>query len=298
MESMSKVIPTASTMFAALTLYSPQTSQTGHMHMPMELLSLLRPDIEFFWQTELDTRYTGHHYHLLETVSAWAAKEPRKFLWERSARYYVPAVHGTWENFTSWTANVTQGGGIWGPERTTGIEPIGPQPPKPSSEDDEYEWGVGEDADFINVSPVFDVTEGSKFIFKDTKDRYPDKLKTPARATATVPLTRFSKRLLRAMHHGQVSLGVHMFPEMYPESTALHHGLKLVVFPLPVYIDYAKTPKFIDDKFNANEGKTLLDVPYKYPDIWRRMTYWHSMAKKTTYSDELYKRWLGYVSVT
>lgn len=281
-----------------LTLHSPQTSQTGHMHMPMELLSLLRPDIEFFWQTELDARYTGHHYHLLETVSAWAAKEPRKFLWERNARYYVPAVHGSWANFTSWTANVTKGGGIWGPERTNGIKPVGPEPPTPSPEDDNYQWGVGEDADFINVSPVFDVTEGSGFIFRKTKDRYPDGLKTPARATATVPLTRFSKRLLRAMHHGQVNLGLHMFPEMYPESTALHHGLKLAVFPLPVYVDYAKSPRFIADKFNANEGKALLDQPYLYPDIWRRMTYWHSMSKKTTFSDELYKRWLGYVSVT
>ena len=99
------------------------------------------------------------------------------------------------------------------------------------------------------------------------------------------------------MHHGQVKLGVHMFPEMYPESTAVHHGLKLVVFPMPVYMDYAKSPEEIERNFNADEGKTLLNSPYKYPDIWRRMTYWHTMDRKTNFPDELYKRWMGYVSL-
>ena len=180
--------------------------------------------------------------------------------------------------------------------KTTGIEPVGPEPPAATPEEDNFEWGVGEEADFISLSPVFDV-EGSGFIFRNTKDQYPDGRKTPARATATVPVTRFSKRLLRAMHHGQVNLGVHMFPEMYPESTTLHHGLKLVVFPLPVYMDYAKTSEEIERTFNADEGKTLLNSPYRYPDIWRRMTYWHTMGRKTNYPDELYKRWLGYVSL-
>ena len=179
--------------------------------------------------------------------------------------------------------------------RTTGIEPVGPEPPTATPEEDNFEWGVGEEADFINLSPVFDV-EGSGFLFKNAKDHYPDGKKTPARATATVPISRFSKRLLRAMYHGQASLGIAMFPEMFPESTALHHGLKLVVFPLPVYMDYAKNPEAIERTFNADEGKTLLNPPYKYGDIWHRMTYWHSMDRKTSFPDELYKRWLGYVS--
>ena len=261
----------------------------------MELLSLLRPDIEYFLQLELDARYTGHHYHHFETIRAWAANEPRRLQWERASRYYVPSVHGTWSNFTQTIANITKGGGVWGPVRTTGIEPVGPEPPTAKPEEDNFEWGVGEEADFINLAPVFDV-EGSGFLFKNAKDHYPDGKKTPARATATVPITRFSKRLLRAMHHGQMSLGISMFPEMFPESTALHHGLKLVVFPLPVYMDYAKNPEAIERTFNADEGKTLLNPPYKYGDIWHRMTYWHAMDRKTNFPDELYKRWLGYVS--
>ena len=263
----------------------------------MELLSLLRPDIEFFWQMELDLRYTSHHYHFLETVSAWSAAQPRRLQWERASRYYVPAVHGSWANFSSMIANSTKGGGIWGAQRTKGIEPVGPEPPTASPEGDDYQWGVGEDADFVGLSPVFDVTDvnKNKFLFRYTKDRFPDGVDTPARATATVPMIRMSKRLLRAMHHSQITMGVHMFPEMYPESTTLHHGLKMVVFPLPVYMDYARSPSSIEQIFNADEGSTLLNAPYSYMAEWRRMTYWHTMDKKTTYPDELYKRWLGYV---
>ena len=85
------------------------------MHQPMQLLSLLRPDITHFWQAELDTRYTGHHYSLLETASTWSTATPRRLLWERNKRYYFPAVHGPWHDYTDLIANMTPNGGIWGP---------------------------------------------------------------------------------------------------------------------------------------------------------------------------------------
>lgn len=266
------------------------------MNQPLQLLSLLRPDIDHFWQVELDVRYTGHHYHHLETISTWAKTQPRKLQWERASQYYIPAIHGSWSNFTEAIANRTKDGGIWGAVRTQGVEPVGPQPPTESPNDDSSKWGVGEEADFINLAPVFDVA-GSGYIFKDAKDHYPEGKKTPAQATATSALTRVSKRLLRAMHHGQINLGLHMFPEMYPESTALHHGLKIVVFPLPMYLDYAKLPELIERHFNDKEGRTLMNVPYQYSDVWHRMSYWANIDKKTTFGDELYKRWLAYVGV-
>lgn len=188
-------------------------------------------------------------------------------------------------------------GGVWGPEKTEGIEPIGPTPPTASSEHDDYEWGVGEDADMISLAPVFD-PEGTSFVLKDKVEHYPEGNHTPRRATGTTSMIRLSKRLLRAMHHGQVSSGFYMPPEMYPESTALHHGLKLVVFPLPVYLDFAKSPENMNAAFNADEGKTVLNNPPVHDGTWHRMTYWASIDEKTTYPDELYKRWLGYVSLS
>lgn len=186
-------------------------------------------------------------------------------------------------------------GGVWGPERTEGIEPVGPTPPTESSANDNYEWGVGEDADMINLAPVFD-PEGTTFVLKDNVEHYPDGNHTPRRATGTTSMIRLSKRLLRAMHHGQVTSGFYMPPEMYPESTALHHGLKLVAFPLPVYLDFAKSPENMNAAFNAAEGKTVLNTPPQHDATWHRMSYWASIDEKTTYPDELYKRWVGYVS--
>ena len=277
------------------------------MAQPLQLLSLLRPEIEQFWQIDMDARYTGHHYHHLETISAWAKEQPRKYLWERASRYYIPHVHSNWTNFVEVVANYTSqvvkpldeggnpgNGGVWGPERTEGVEPVGPPPPTESSANDSYEWGVGEDADMISLAPVFD-PEGTSFVLKDKVEHYPDAIHTPRRATGTTSMIRLSKRLLRAMHHGQVTSGFSMPPEMYPESTALHHGLKLVVFPLPVYLDYAKSPENMNAAFNAAEGKTVLNTPPLHDATWHRMSYWASIDEKTTYPDELYKRWLGYV---
>ena len=267
------------------------------MHQPMQLLSLLRPDIEFFWQAELDQRYTGHHYQLFERARDWAAAEPRRLLWERNSRYYFPSVHGTWGQYNEWIAKQTPDGGVWGPVRTEGITPCGPTPPTRKPEDDPYRWGVGEEADFLILAPVFDVSNTSQnnFLFRNNKEHYPDGKDTPARATATVPLTRFSKRLLRAMHHGQVTKGLDMMPEMMPESAALQHGLKLVTFPLPVYVDIAKAPADIERAFSKNRGETMLDVPYDRDNVavWHRMTYWHSMDLEINYQIELWARWTG-----
>ena len=279
------------------------------MAQPLQLLSLLRPEIEHFWQVAIDVRYTGHHYHHLETISAWAKQQPRKYLWERASRYYIPHVHGNWTNFMEAVANQTSQatkqvddgessgkGGVWGPQRTKGIDPVGPRPPTESSENDNYEWGVGEDADMINLAPVFN-PQGTSYVFKDKVEHYPEGNRTPRRATGTTSMIRFSKRLLRAMHHGQMTSGFYMSPEMYPQSTALHHGLKLVAFPLPIYLDFAKSPENMNAAFNAAEGRTVLNNPPIHDGTWHRMTYWASIDEKTTYPDELYKRWLGYVSI-
>ena len=85
-----------------------------------------------------------------------------------------------------------------------------------------------------------------------------------------------------------------MMPEMYPESTCLQHGLKLVSFPLPVYVDTTTaSAKELESEWSKNQGMTLLDVPYnkEYQRTWRRMTYWHSMDREVNYAMELWARW-------
>ena len=270
------------------------------MHQPLQLLSLLRPDITHFWQAELDTRYTGHHYSLFETASTWSTATPRRLLWERNKRYYFPTVHGPWHEYNDFIANMSLNGGIWGPVKTRGTAPpVGPTPPFREPElDVDYQWGVGEDADLLALAPAFEVTDikANTFMYNEHKLGYPDGMATPAFAVGTVPLMRFSQRLLRAMHHGQMTRGFDMMPEMYPQSTALHHGLKLVSFPLPVYVDMAVIPRELEEDFSADEGATMLNSPYEFREVWRRMTYWHTMDGLQLdhgYVRQLWDRWTG-----
>ena len=260
----------------------------------LQLLSILRPDIEHFWQMEMDARYTGHHYQHLETMSAWSKAQPRRLLWERSSQYFFPAVHRDWTGFSTIVENATADGGIWGPVRTEGVEAIGPDPPVEPSQLDDYHWGVGEDADLITVAPIVDATSSDSL---DETLNYPaGAAQTPSRMTSHSSISRFSKRLLRAMHHGQMALGTYMPANKYPASTALHHGLKAVAFPLPIFLDYAKPPVDVEREFNSNGGRDVYEAADKFEETGHRMTSFSSKDKQTNFADELYKRWLGYVS--
>ncbi|KAG8532968.1 uncharacterized protein KY384_001750 [Bacidia gigantensis] len=283
----------------------------------LQLLSLLRPDIEHFWQLNHNSRYSGHHYQLLETMSTWSRSQPRRGLWERSARYFMTAIHKDWATFTSKVVNstlkATGDGGVWGPVRVKSVEPVVPDPPSETPEEDlKYEWGVDEEADLITAAPIIDVTgTGSK----EEIMGYSTGTKTPQRMVTHQIMTRYSKRLLRAMHHGQITLGTSMPMDRYPASTALHHGLKAVTFPLPTYLDYAKVAQNVDKEYNYREvrkvvddsklgrkdgevvrAKTQLEQRANFDDIANRMSFFEVENKESAFADELYKRWLGYVS--
>lgn len=45
---------------------------------------------------------------------------------------------------------------VWGPKPPSQITPVGPDPVVVSPQQDEHSWGVGEDADHITFSPIFD----------------------------------------------------------------------------------------------------------------------------------------------
>ncbi|KAI9851508.1 MAG: hypothetical protein M1824_002618, partial [Vezdaea acicularis] len=68
--------------------------------LPLQYFADQHSEFDFFWHWEMDARYTGHWYHLFSTLSTWAKKQPRKGLWERNARFYIPAVHGSWDEFS------------------------------------------------------------------------------------------------------------------------------------------------------------------------------------------------------
>lgn len=274
--------------------HDPKNSQQVYMTQPLQLFSLLRPDFDLYWQSELDVRYTGHHYHHLEAIRQWAQKQPRKYQWERAAYFYSPFIHRNWKQFTAKIREITEGEGIWGPVVTSGINPVGPKPPTESPEEDESQWGVGEPADMINVMPIVDPVK-THMMFRDWVDNYPDGVdKTPRRTAPVTALIASSKRLLRAMHHSQVTIGTHMMPEMYPESTALQHGMKTVAFPEPVYIDVDdKSPEELEAIFNDQTEGGMWNGASPHAMLARSISYWWSAGFHPEYSNVLYRKWLG-----
>lgn len=166
--------------------------------MPMGYFAHKHPEYDFFWHWEMDVRYTGHFYELFTKVSEWAKQQPRKGLWERNARFYVPKVHGTWEDFKHMVRIQTDQGtathsvdSIYGKQQSKGFrkpvdlpkaeKPIwGPEPPlwdnldlsaspKPptSYAKDNFVWGVGEEADLITFNPLFDPDQTGWLLAED-----------------------------------------------------------------------------------------------------------------------------------
>lgn len=236
-----------------------------HQFMCVQWFSLMHPQFDYVWNFETDARYTGHHYHFFEAVSQFAHAQPRKLLWERNKRFYIPSIHGSYADFVENTHRDVLNASahslipppVWGPrpwkQAVPPQEPLGPTPPT-SFEQDDFKWGVGEPADFITLLPMWD-PRNTSWSYKDKIWNYIPSLRpnfTAADPTAddfTHPsfvhldrrayintVARFSARLLHAMHTENLA-GRSMQAEMWPSTVALQHGLKAVYAPHPIFTD-------------------------------------------------------------
>ena len=289
-------------------------------HLPLQYFAHRHPEYDYFWNWEMDTRYTGNWYKLFSSVRDWARDQPRKGLWERNNHFYVPAVHGTWEDFkqmvrvqsempptpnpSKW-ANAGPPGTtpqepvkekpIWGPHPPLDVtpSPFDPQPPT-TYEKDKYEWGVGEEADLITFNPTFD-PDRTDWILAEDVTGYNKTLGLPPRRTAIITASRLSRRLLLTMHK-ETALDRHtMFSEMWPASCALHHGLKAVYAPHPVYIDRQWPLRYLAQIMNGGKNggvggarKTVFGDSVQHNLLGVN---WHY---NTGFAPNLWKRWLGY----
>lgn len=292
--------------------------------MPMQYFAHQHPEYDFYWNWEMDIRYTGHWYHLFDKVASWAKQQPRKGLWERNARFYVPSVHGSWDDFRQmvrWQTEVgtnspnnmwsavkhgqdESGDGlrrqgdkfIWGPERPDErdiFEVDGEGTPPTTMEKDQYQWGVGEDADLIVFNPLYD-PEGTTWLLRDDVTGYNKAKGMPPRRTAIITASRLSRKLLHTMHK-ETSLKRHsMFSEMWPATTALHHGFKAVYVPHSVYIDRRWPTRYLESVFNAGRngasGGARTSVFGDREHNFRGTTWFYSAG----FSPNLWRRWLGY----
>jgi hypothetical protein len=277
---------------------------TYQIMQPLQLFGHFYPEFDFYWQLELDVRFTGHAGRYLAAMSDFAREQPRKQAIERSTWYYMPEFHGNYSNFLS-SVNATlagKGGLGWG-MRIQDFEPIGPKPPVNGSLADNFEWGVGEEADFIALTPCAYMPSLEHWVWRKWQQGFKAGTKTPGWMCQPA-MGRASRALLLAVHHAQAVQGLAMHSEATLSSFALWHGLKLVVPPQPIYQD----PQWPRDKMNelfngpgaveAHRRKGMVGMargdaiyrqtPYEYITT-TSASFWYT----SNFPDRIYDAWLG-----
>ena len=291
------------------------------LYMALQYFSYQHPDYEYLWNWELDVRYTGHWYHLFSRVRQWSKAQPRKGLWERNGRFYIPSVHGTWEDFKQmvrvqsemgtdspnniWSGLKSGDSGVPGLPQGKNDKPVwGPEPPIDmltdqddpvppiSAEKDHYTWGVGEEADLVTLAPLFD-PDGTTWFYDSDVTGYNRSQGLPPRRAAIGASSRLSRTLLQTMHRETILKRHHMFSEMWPASIALHHGYKAVYVPHPVYIDRRWPTKYLADVMNAGRngasGGARTSVYGGREHNFKGQSWFYDAG----FSGNLWKRWLG-----
>ncbi|KAK5663487.1 hypothetical protein OQA88_3917 [Cercophora sp. LCS_1] len=297
------------------------------LQMAMQHFAYNHPEYDYFWQWEMDIRYTGHYYDLLTKMERWAKEQPRKGLWERNGRFYMPYVHGSWEDFKQMARVQTEHGtlsadniwekvpgkvnpdqephqktmgeeSIWGPKRPldqndwfqTDQDPV----PPTTYERDKYQWGVGEEAELITLSPIFD-PEGTTWKLADDITGYnvTGGNGKPPRRAHIITASRMSRRLLVQMHRETAFKKHHAFPEMWAATVALHHGYKAVFAPHPVFVDREWPTEYMARVLNGGRngasGGSRASVFGDREHNMKGLTWFYNAG----FSGNLYRRWLG-----
>lgn len=236
-------------------------------------------------------------YDLVHSATEFAKRQPRKYLWERNSHFYIPDVHGSWEEFTRKVDREMHGhDSIWGPHPAEGINIEGNAsvPPVAHPEDEPGTWGVGEEADLITWLPHFNPVN-TNWPFRDRVFNFPQDQETP-RWAAVVAMSRISSKLLGLLHKDKAQLGVGLASEMAPISWALYYGLKAVQIPHPIYHDSKWDPVELNRRANPGEpGKVNagLDSIWswgQHDDIILNSTFMFN----SEFAEKLYRAWLGY----
>lgn len=268
-------------------------------HLPLQHFAMMHPEYEHFWNWEMDMRFLGNYYELFDRIGSWAKKQKREEMWERSQKYYIPEAHGSWSNFTDLVHREVLASGersIFGPVLFSGKQNLRLQERGGSFMPDSCatsDCGVGEAADLITLNPIFDA-EDSGWVFAQDVTGYDLSLPTPPRRCAIVTASRLSRRLLEVMHEETWRQHHSMFSEMFPASMALHHGLKAVYAPHPVYLDRKWEIEAVDHAFNGGRDNSTsgegspFDVDNEHNHAG---TSWYYNSE---FAGLLWRRWLGF----
>jgi len=302
------------------------------LQMALQFFAHNHPEYDFFWQWEMDIRYTGHYYDLLAKMEGWAKAQPRKGLWERSARFYLPTVHGSWDDFrqmarvqteigTTGADNIWDHVGVsgsrgrkggkaahegpkgerpvWGPVRPADpndwFEADADPVPPTTMDKDKYSWGVGEEADLISLNPIFD-PEGTTWLLADDITGYNETAGAggkPPRRAHIITASRMSRRLLTTMHRETAHRKRHAFSEMWPATVALQHGLKAAYVPHPVYVDREWPTAYMAATLNAGRNGASGGGRASVYGLREHNLRGVSWFYNSGFAPNLYRRWMG-----
>lgn len=290
------------------------------LSMAMQHFAYMHPEYDFFWQWEMDIRYTGHYFDLLTKLESWAKDQPRKGIWERSSRYYFPSVHGSWDDFSQMARVQSEMGTVaadnvwnkmpgveakpptakirtvWGPVRPSDEKDwfeadYDPKPPT-AYEADKYKWGVGEEADLISLNPIFDPA-GTTWLLKEDITGYNRSQGLPPRRASIITTSRMSRRLLMTMHKSTAHKKQFAFPEMWPATVALHHGYKAVSVPHPIYVDRKWPVDYMAQTYNGghdgSSGGSRTSLFGEREHNLKGLSWFYNSG----FGPNLYRRWLG-----
>ncbi len=294
------------------------------LQMAMQHFAYNHAEYDYFWQWEMDIRYTGHYYDLLAKMETWAREQPRKGLWERNARFYFPSVHGSWEDFRQMARVQTEMGTlgpdtiwsgvpgaskaphdlikgeetVWGPVRAAHqsdwFEYEDDPVPPTKYEKDRYVWGVGEEADYITLNPIFN-PDGTTWSVASDITGYNETggAGKPPRRANIITASRMSRKLLLKMHRETALKKHHAFSEMWPATVALQHGYKAVFVPHPVYVDREWPTQYMAQIFNSGKngatGGSRTSVFGQREHNFQGVTWFYNAG----FGPNLYRRWLG-----
>jgi hypothetical protein len=285
---------------AVNSLYTNLTTKARKVHhgqfLPVQMFMQEFREFDFVWNWEMDSRIIGHNYDVLSKLADFGRNQPRKGLWERNERFYIPSVHGSFDSqFRTSVEKAVGSKTVWGAPKVPVVSPFGPEPPVADPRDDDYTWGVGEEADLIELSPMFNPVN-SGWVMRNSVWGYRSEAfpwgRLPRRATI-ITQSRLSRRLIDAMHHEDLQ-GNHVTSEMVAPTATLLHGFKGVYAPMPVFFDRAWSGSQLAKWFNGGpKGQSgSFGSSMAWGQEGRYMgTTWYFRAYPP---QRLYNNWMGY----
>lgn len=236
------------------------------VNQPLQLFALHYPEFDHYWQLELDQRFMGNALEYFDALSEFARQEPRKQALERASFPYHDELFSSYEDLRDQVDIANHGHSrSWGAVRIPDVQPIGPVPPTLTPEDEDFTWGVGEEADLIVSSICAEVID-SWWTFKDWLfGPFWKKLNTP-RWFCPPAIMRGSRALIHATHTGQHLRGLSVPSEATLPSWANWLGLKMSYPPQPVYMhDY-------NAEVSNNRPESDNDETSRFEKDWRHPT--------------------------